>query len=289
MPQGTCSVSGCDRPTATRGWCHAHYLRWRRTGDVNASRPLGHKNDGTCCVSGCDRPRYGQQEICEAHYRRRRRTGSTDDERPVGWIEEPKPCMVNSCPNTCTERGLCHGHYLRLIRLGDVQADRPLSRQVNEGCKVEICNRQAVARGLCKTHANRKRKFGDVQADKPIRVTDGTGNINHGYRRIPVAPGERHLVDGDTSAFEHRLVMARMLGRPLTMSESVHHRNGDRLDNRPENLELWSRWQPSGQRVTDKVGFAIALLERYAPHLLRRGYRRRHWRCNNQLSIDYAE
>ena len=63
--------------------------------------------------------------------------------------------------------------------------------------------------------------------------------------------------------------MARMLGRPLNPDESVHHKNGQRLDDRPENLELWSRWQPRGQRVVDKVAFAIELLERYAPELLR--------------------
>jgi hypothetical protein len=43
----------------------------------------------------------------------------------------------------------------------------------------------------------------------------------------------------------------------------VHHRNGDRLDNRPQNLELWSTAQPKGQRVADKLDFALALLQRY--------------------------
>ena len=60
-----------------------------------------------------------------------------------------------------------------------------------------------------------------------------------------------------------------MLGQPLYTDESVHHRNGDRLDNRPENLELWSRWQPTGQRVSDKVEWARDILRRYAPALLR--------------------
>lgn len=45
--------------------------------------------------------------------------------------------------------------------------------------------------------------------------------------------------------------MERLLGRDLKPTEHVHHRNGDRLDNRPENLELWTTGQPNGQRVRD--------------------------------------
>lgn len=40
---------------------------------------------------------------------------------------------------------------------------------------------------------------------------------------------------------EHVLVMSRILGRPLRSDEVVHHRNEDRLDNRPENLEVMLR------------------------------------------------
>lgn len=62
---------------------------------------------------------------------------------------------------------------------------------------------------------------------------------------------------------EHRLIMSEILGRPLLAEENVHHIDGDKTNNSPDNLELWSRSQPPGQRVKDKVKWAREILELY--------------------------
>jgi hypothetical protein len=61
--------------------------------------------------------------------------------------------------------------------------------------------------------------------------------------------------------------MEQVLGRRLRPFETVHHRNGLRADNRPENLELWAFAHPPGARVEDLVHWVV---NEYADRVLQR-------------------
>jgi hypothetical protein len=60
--------------------------------------------------------------------------------------------------------------------------------------------------------------------------------------------GEAHLCRPTQPAWapEHRLVMRRAIGRPFRKGETVHHINGQKDDNRLENLQIWQGAHSSG-------------------------------------------
>jgi hypothetical protein len=107
---------------------------------------------------------------------------------------------------------------------------------------------------------------GKTKGEKGGRWKGGTLMNRSGYI-MTNAPDHPSLA-GTTRRYvlEHRLVMERLLGRPLLRSENVHHKNGIKTDNRPENLELWKKAQPCGARVQEQQHCISCTCFRHLPN-----------------------
>lgn len=54
MSDVTCSIDGCERASERRGWCSAHYQRWRKHGDPTIDKRSTGRTP--CTIEGCDAP-----------------------------------------------------------------------------------------------------------------------------------------------------------------------------------------------------------------------------------------
>jgi len=122
----------------------------------------------------------------------------------------------------------------------------------------DLCSCGKPKQGKSATCANCRTVTGSSNG----RWKGGRTRHKAGYVMI-WAPGHPRAGKG-RYVFEHILVMEQLLGRPILPEESVHHRNGVKDDNRPENLELWTRPQPAGIRASEAVAWAREILARYA-------------------------
>jgi hypothetical protein len=104
-------------------------------------------------------------------------------------------------------------------------------------------------------------------ADMAARGQKGHAVRWHGADPEPRLDSNGYVMIGNQR--QHVLVMEQHLGRKLLPGETVHHKYGQRDDNRIERLELWCKPQPTGIRAEDAVVWAIETLQRYAPDRLR--------------------
>lgn len=223
--------------------------------------------DDTCAIDGCNKARVALG-LCGTDYARYRRgklpTYQPDARRAYTYRTRTPAvgvCMYQGCENPARARDMCDGH-VQQARFGIPL--RPLRTSIAvRGCSVAGCLRPHEAHGLCSTHYAYAVGCGDIT---PRGAATRQPVYHDGYRLI-FCPEHPHSQKSGY-VLEHLVVMASILGRTLFPEENVHHKNGVRHDNRPDNLELWLSKQPKGQRVEDIVLWAKEILTRYEPNAL---------------------
>ena len=167
-------------------------------------------------------------------------------------------CIVDGCHKKHHAKNYCVNHYGRNKRFGN-----PLGMGKNflkpKVCTIEGCkNTHRMSFGLCGLHYKRLKKTGEP-----------TGLIYKGFHIAPDGYVKVKDKKKNKTVLQHRMIMEEYLGRDLLSTENVHHINGNRSDNRIENLELWNTCQPKGQRIPDKIKYALEILNQYAPEYLK--------------------
>lgn len=202
-----------------------------------------------CEIEGCERP-HKAKGFCNLHYLRQFKG------LPLDYVKQKiyKECIVEDCVMPGGAKGFCQGHYTRHIKGKDLYSPPLKRRKIADFCTVPGCGGKHSGRGFCAFHYQRHVK--NIDFDRPKKRYIAAKSFedvywytnNHGYI---VGNLNAKLVQ------QHRVIWEMHHGRKLKPFENIHHKNGIRTDNRIENLELWTKSQPSGQRPEDLVDWVL--------------------------------
>lgn len=146
--------------------------------------------------------------------------------RTRGPIKAKRPCATDGCDAAAKAKGFCRRHYLALAytppKKPTAHTRRPPKKCLHCG---DTFHAEYDAAKYCSSAcsgAHRKKPF----------------IIKKGYRKILIPAHPR--ADAKGYVFEHLVIAEATIGRPLRNGEEVHHKDFNRQNNAPDNLQVCS-------------------------------------------------
>lgn len=136
-------------------------------------------------------------------------------------------CVIEGCEVKAICKGMCNRHYHKIKA---ARKHKPCACGCGENTAYTY------------KHGHHTRLFTSEEQARRGRCNDGSKQRDRGCKDTYRKVGGRH---------EHRLVAEQMMERPLSHDEIVHHKNGNKKDNRLENLEVMTRAQHMHEHRAD--------------------------------------
>lgn len=185
-----------------------------------------------CIVDKCLSPiRCGG--YCTMHYSRWRRGTPLDS--PPKQSNKGRNCPIDGCTRPAFCVGLCQFHNQRRYLGIPYNAPKQERDLVNTPllCAVIGCVSLRLAKGLCGLHWQRAKASIPLHLPHHFNWIYTTGWRNRDrYKKVSRR---------NKTYSEHRLIATTILGRDLLPHEVVHHKDEDKTNNHPNNLEVMTR------------------------------------------------
>jgi len=111
------------------------------------------------------------------------------------------------------------------------------TKYAKKKCAFPGCENFQDSLGYCGKHAQRLRRYGDVNYVTPDHIRIERQRLSM-MRNLTISPNNYKKFHGK---HEHRIVAEKIIGRKLRSDEVVHHIDGNKHNNKPENLMIMSQ------------------------------------------------
>ena len=251
MTSPACSVTECTEPAQRKGWCQKHYMQQYRRGTTAL---LGPKPKPCATCGQVFTPKTNRVAYCSDICRRGEASCVTCGKaflvkKGATGKYCSRDCWYASAEDRRRLCPICEQLFQGVGKSCSPECGRELVRR-NNPRRTATCARCGVPLVGKKPHVRYCSRscsmYARTHARGGVTLPDGT--------RRPASTGYVQIKVDGRWVLEHRHVIEEQIGRSLEPHERVHHKNGRRYDNSPENLELWKvkgRKDPAGVRQSD--------------------------------------